>query len=52
MDDFVDVVGCNTRLSGSRGNIKHLSPHLANLPHSFLFFIVQNLDFMSAHEHL
>jgi hypothetical protein len=44
MDDLINIVRSDTRLGGSRGNIQDFSRQSANLPHSVLALLIQDLD--------
>jgi len=52
VDDLVDVVGSNTRLSFTGCDIENLASQSADLAHAFLLLPCENLDPVPSNEHL
>lgn len=52
VDDFVDVVGSNTRLSFTGCDIEHLASQSADLAHTFLLLLCENLNPVPSNENL
>jgi hypothetical protein len=52
VNDLVDVVGSNTGLSGTSGDIEDLTCQSADLAHAFLLGLVEDGDLVATDEDL
>ena len=52
MNDFVNIISSDSRFGFPRSNVQHLSGEPANLAHSLLFLLIQDLDPVPSNENL